>query len=607
MPGIAGILRASADLQASNPICSMVQRMIHEPAVVSGQTTFAELGVTAGWVCWPGSFSDGLPVWNEDRTVGLIFAGEDFTSRERVPELKRLAHTDVSANASALVHMYEEMGPRFLVELNGWFSGLLIDLREEKAILFNDRYGLGRIYYHESPDGFYFASEAKSLLGVVQGLREIDQRSLAEFFSVGCVLQNRTLFRDISLLPGGSQWTFHRDGRIERQRYFHPETWEQQEPLDAKTYGDRLQEVFSRVAPRYLQGPTPIGMSLTGGLDSRMLLAWARAAPDSLPCYTFGGSYRDCSDVRIARRLATLAGQSHTTLRIESDFFSKFPTLAEQTVYLTDGAMDVSGAVELHVNRQAREIAQVRLTGNYGSEILRSNVALRPRRLNRTFFTPEFGSLLDEAVNTYRTESTGSRLSFIAFKQVPWHHYGRLAVEQSQLIPRSPFLDNDLVALAYRVPPELAMSPGPLLALIAAGNPDLDTVGTDRALRHRTWPVFSRLAQAWQEFTAKAEYAYDYGMPRRLVPIDHFFSRFHFERLFLGRHKFYHFRIWYKQQLKGYLETFGLDSAGQPSCYRPGTGKQLIEAHLSGRANHTLDLHKLLTVKLVEQLLIRPA
>jgi asparagine synthase (glutamine-hydrolysing) len=209
-----------------------------------------------------------------------------------------------------------------------------------------------------------------------------------------------------------------------------------------------------------------------------MLLAWTNRQPGSLPCYTFGGPLRDCWDVRIARELAQVAGQPHTTIRIEEDFFKQFPRLAEQSVYLSDGTMDVTGAVELYVNRKARETAPVRLTGNYGSEILRSNVAFRPGKLDRTLFTPEFNRLLDDAAETYRLEANVPRLSFIAFKQVPWHHYGRFSIEQSQLTPRSPFLDNDLVRLAYRVPTETATSPQRLLALISSGNAKLDRVRT---------------------------------------------------------------------------------------------------------------------------------
>jgi asparagine synthase (glutamine-hydrolysing) len=604
MAGIAGIIRDIPGTQRNEIARCMVQRMCHDDSQSTGHCDLEQLCLSVGWVSRLGSFSDCLPAWNEDRTVCLVFHGEELSVRDQLVELGRRGYNDLREDASSLVHLYEEQGLRFISRLNGWFSGLVVDLRNDTATLFNDRYGLNRIYYHDSPDGFYFASEAKSLLAELPGLREVDQRSLAEFFSVGCALQNRSLFRGVSLLPGGAQWTFHRDGRVERQQYFRPETWEQQEPLNTQTYGERLQEIFGRVAPRFLRGPSPVGMSLTGGLDSRMLLAWAQATPGSLPCYTFGGPYRDCSDVRIARRLAAICGQPHTTIRIGNDFFPQFGTLAEKTVYLTDGAMDVSGAVELYVNRQAREIAPVRLTGNYGSEILRSNVAFRPGRLNRALFTPEFCRLLDEAADTYRSEAATHRLSFIAFKQVPWHHFGRLAVEQSQLIARSPFLDNELVALAYRVPPELAKSPEPLLALIAAGNPALDTVGTDRALRHRGSPIFTRLAQAWQDFTAKAEYAYDYGMPARLTRIDHFCAPLHLDRLFLGRHKFNHFRIWYKERLNEYLEAFA-ESSSQVFCYRPGASREIVRAHLTGRANHTLDLHKYLAVQLIEQVLFR--
>ena len=596
MPGIVGKVSAGSAEKTTVDVGIMVQRMRHEPFYESGSYQCDTLRAGFGWVCHKGSFSDGQPYWNEEKNICLFFSGECVGLQETVTPTK----------ANSLLPLYEELGLSFLEKLNGIFSGALLDLRTNRVVLFNDRYGLGRIYYHESPDGFYFASEAKSLLAVLPGLREIEQRSLAEFYSVGCVLQNRSLFKDISLLPGGSQWTFHGDGRIERQRYFDPQAWEQQEQMDARSYTEQLTEVFSRIVPRYLQGPSAVGMSLTGGLDSRMLLAWARVDRGTLPCYTFGGPYRDSADVRIARRLAAIAGQPHTTIQVENNFFPEFSSLAEQTVYLSDGAMDVSGAVELYVNRRAREIAPVRLTGNYGSEILRSNVAFRPGRLNRALFTPEFCHLLDQAEETYRTESAGNRLSFIAFKQVPWHHYPRLAVEQSQLTARSPFLDNDLVALAYRVPRESATSPQPLLELIAAGNSALENVGTDRALtRHgRSLPILNRVARAWQEFTAKAEYAYDYGMPRRLAQIDHRLSMFHLERLFLGRHKFYHFRIWYKQQLKGYLDACR-DSFIQPACYRPGAGKLLIQAHLSGRDNHTLELHKLFSVQLIERLFLR--
>ena len=190
---------------------------------------------------------------------------------------------------------------------------------------------------------------------------------------------------------------------------------------------------------------------------------------------------------------------------------------------------------------------------------------------------------------------------------MPWHHYARYATERSQLTPRSPFLDNELVKLAYCVPPALSTNAQPLLQLIAKGNSslDADAIGTDRALRRKSLPLIGGLANAWQEFTAKAEYAYDYGMPQRLARIDHALSGLHLEKLFLGRHKFNHYRIWYKNQLSEYLRSRNVASGPAGACYREGAAPQIISEHLSGQCNRTLEIHKMLTVQLIDQLLIR--
>src|SRR5947209_6886931 len=107
-----------------------------------------------------------MPVWNEKRDVCLVFSGEDFTDRSELEKLRARGHVFDLENASYLVHLYEEHGVKFLEKLNGGFCGVLADLREEKVLLFNDRYGLNRLYYHENDRGLFFASEAKALLKV---------------------------------------------------------------------------------------------------------------------------------------------------------------------------------------------------------------------------------------------------------------------------------------------------------------------------------------------------------------------------------------------------------------------------------------------------------
>lgn len=586
MPGIAGLISFSPSLLNASIVQEMIGTMRHESSYISGSQVFDRLSVA--WTAHPESTP--LPVWNPTRDVCLIFSGECFGK-------------EISA-AKDILRLYETLGLPFLEKLNGWFSGLIVDIRSNLSFLFNDRYGLGRIYFHQTANALYFASEAKALLRVLPALRKLNLTGLAEQFSCGCVLQNRTLFEGISLLPGGSVWTFSSNTGIKKETYFQPALWEDQAPLDASAYYSALREVFPSLLSPYLNGGSKVGMSLTGGLDGRMIMAWARPEPGSLPCYSFGGVYRDCVDVKLARRIAALSGQSHQVIPVDDRFLRDFLPLAEKSVRISDGTMDVSGAVELFANRFARQIAPVRLTGNYGSEILRGNVAFRPGANDLDLLTPDFSSLLSNAAETYAAEARGNRTSFIAFKQVPWHHYSRLSVEQSQLTLRSPFLDNELVRLVYRAPKEMIDSPASALRLVADGNATLGNLPTDRGLLLRP-KALTRVNNAWQETTVRAEYAYDYGMPQWLAKVDHLLSPLHLERLFLGRHKFYHFRVWYRDQLAPCVKEVLLDSG---SLARPYLKKRQVEKmvneHTNGQRNHTRSIHKLLTAELTQRQLL---
>jgi asparagine synthase (glutamine-hydrolysing) len=567
-----------------------------------------KINCAVGWVTRPGSFSDCLPIWNETRDLCLFFAGEVFADPNEIEDLKSRGHSFNGKDAGWLVHRYEDKGFKTFETLNGCFSGLLLDLRHQEAILFNDRYGLGRIYYHEAANGLFFSSQAKSLLKALPHLRKLDSRGIIEWFTCGCVLQNRTLFAGISLLPAGSAWVLSADGWIAKRRYFDPASWHLQPQLPPKEYYALLRETFPRVLRRYFSGDDSIAMSLTGGVDGRMIMAWSQKQSGELPCYTFNGPYRNCADVEIARRVAKACGQTHQTIAIDDQFFSEFPALAERTVYLTDGAMDVTGAAELYVNRIARQIAPIRMTGNYGSEILRSHIAFKPNGLLNGIIDPALCSQVEEAAAVYAEERRGNRLSFIAFKQVPWHHHARLAVEQSQLNVRSPFLDNEIVALAFQATAETVHNPNFLLRLIAEGNRTLGEIPTDRGLIYPPHPLFTKIRKSWTEFLTKAEYAFDYGMPQWLARIDRISSPLRLERLFLGQQKFCHFRIWYRDRLAHYVREIMLDSRTRSRPYLNGRSLESITAaHLNGSGNFTVPIHKILSMELVHRLLIERA
>jgi asparagine synthase (glutamine-hydrolysing) len=604
MTGIAGMIGEGGFDEFQTELSRMVSCLAHVDASSSGSYSDQNLGLQIGWVNHRGSFSDCLPIWNVSRDVCLIFSGEDFSEVPQALSRTPVGKPSTAADARYLVGLYEEMGLDFVRMLNGWFSGVAVDLRTGTIALFNDRYGLGRIYHHQHGARFYFASEAKCLLKVLPHTRALDLDSLAETFSHGCVLENRTLFPSISLLPAGSLWTFRARRLATRAKYFRPEDWEQQPVADPQDHYDEFKSTFAHILPRYLRGTQPIGMSLTGGLDGRMIMAFADRGPGKLPCYTFVGMYKECADARIARRVASICSQPHQTIAVDPRFLADFPWLARDAIYLSDGNMDVTGSVELHVNRLAREIAPIRLTGSYGSEIVRGNVAFKPEPVDTALLSPEFASRVSAAPLKYAEANRGNPLSFIAFKQVPWHHYSRFVIEQSQLTLRLPYLDNDLVALMYRAPPASLHSAEPSLRLIAEGNPALAAIPTDRGLLHRPVPLLSAFDRLISQFTFKAEYAFDLGMPHWLAKLDRL-SPLHLERPFLGRHKFFHFRGWYQGPLSSYLKEILLDPVSLARPYLRRTAiERMLRSHVAGTHNYTSALHKLLTAELIQRELI---
>jgi asparagine synthase (glutamine-hydrolysing) len=605
MPGITGIItnRLSADHRAQLDV--MVRSLIHEDFHKPGTVVNEQAGVALGWVSHAGSFSDCMPVWNEAKDVLLVLNGEVYQDRARIEQLRNGGHQFSNANARFLIHLYEKLGSKFLEEMNGWFSGVIIDLRENKAVLFNDRFGIGRICYNEDKTGFYFSSEAKSLLKVLPRLRALDLRSLGEVMSCGSVLQNRTLFSGISLLPAGSAWSFPRTSSVRKDVYFRPEVWEEQPKLAEAEYYEQLKETWKRVLPKYFPESELSGLSLTGGVDSRMILAWAPRAAGELPCYTFSGRYRDCNDVKLARRLAGVARQPYQTIPIDGLFLSQFSSLAERVAYIGEGNLDVSGAIDLFVQREARKIAPIRVTGTNGGELLRRLVMFKPSGAVKEMVSPEMQRSMEDAESTYFQELDCHRLSFTAFKQTPWYMNSKFVVERSQITMRLPFCDNDLVRLSYQAPPSLAKANEPALRLIADGNIALGQIGTDRALYQHPALGVRKVRHLIEEFSFKAEYAYDVGMPQWLARADRALAPLHLESLFLGRHKFHHFRVYYRDELASYVRKILLDSR---TLNRPFLKKQAVEemvhGHTSGSHNYALEIHKLLTIELVQRQLI---
>jgi asparagine synthase (glutamine-hydrolysing) len=602
MPGIVGLITRMPRPAAEVELGRMVEAIRHESFYQTGTWIDESRGVYIGWTALPGSFSDGMPVHSEREDVTLVFSGEEYSDQRVREQLRSHGHSIASTESGYLVHLYEE-DPNFVRNLNGMFHGLIVDRARGVATLFNDRYGMHRLCYHESKDGFYFAAEAKAILAVRPELRTCDPRALGEFIACSCVLENRTIFRDIQVLPGASAWTF-RSAEVEcKTTYFEPRQWEDQLPLGAESYYQELRSTLLTNLPRYFAGQQPMGIAMTGGLDTRVILACHPPAPGSLPSYTFGSKFRDSRDVRVGREIASICQQPHQVIEVGNEFLSAFPDYAKRSIHITEGTVDISRASDLYVSGKVRQIAPAKIVGTYGSEIVRHLVMFKPVNPMAGLFSPDFLPHVRIAGATYAALRQQHPVTFAAFRQSPWYHHGVLALEKSQLIVRSPFMDNDFVRAVYCAPQDDANNGDVRLRLIRDGSPALGRIPSDRGVGGNGGRFSTTLAHAFQEFTFKAEYAYDYGMPQPVARLDHLVSGLHLERLFLGRHKMLHFRVWYRDVLSAYVREILLDPRTLSRPYlEPKKVEAVVHGHLKGGRNYTTEIHKLLSLELLQRL-----
>jgi asparagine synthase (glutamine-hydrolysing) len=189
----------------------------NETSYSTGLYQNPKIGAYIGWVTHKGSFSDCLPIYNDKKDIIFFFVGENFHSNSNSNLLKISGSSIDTTKAQYLVHLYNTMGDDFFSELNGIFCGLVIDLRQDKLLLFNDRYGLHRVYTFESGRRLIFSSKAGSISTIEPECRRVDYQSLAELISCRAVLENRSLFKNIGLLPGGSLWLYKKNGGIEKK------------------------------------------------------------------------------------------------------------------------------------------------------------------------------------------------------------------------------------------------------------------------------------------------------------------------------------------------------------------------------------------------------
>jgi asparagine synthase (glutamine-hydrolysing) len=602
MPGIAGLIGQMRREEAVRRVQEMLEVMNDEPFYSTGLYVNEQLGLYAGWVVHRNSFCDCMPARSEDGSITLLLHGEVFTSDDQLAFLRRKGHRLSESDASHLVPLYDELGDGFFEKLNGMFCGVVANSRTRKLQLFNDRLGFEKMYCCEEDGVFHFSSQAKSLLQVIPRTRQFDRQGLAQFLAYGCTLDGTPLYKGVSQLPPGSVWEFAPKSPVRKRAYFQPEDWQIDRSISSQAFQESFNETFRKVLPKYFEGKLSAGISLTGGWDTRMIMAGHHAQPGQLPCYTFAGLSGETADVRQARKVAEVVKQNHSVLRLQEDFLTNFAQHAEKTVHVSDGYGGVCLSHEIYLNRLARGIAGFRVTGNFGSEVLRGMSTFKQIPLKSEWFHGELRTDISGVIEGWTARKEPDATRFAIFKEIPWKHMATVSLANSQLPVRSPFLDNEILKLACVCPPSVRRDKALPISWIRSENSMLLSVSTDRGESGES-SLFGAFAQAFCSGTFKLDYLLCEGMPDFFQAI---VDPAGLHRMLPLRHKYLDYRRWFRGPLRGYVEAV----LGSGNTFVSGlVGRKAVERMLrdnaSGARNELSDINALMTLELIHQRLFQ--
>jgi asparagine synthase (glutamine-hydrolysing) len=262
------------------------------------------------------------------------------------------------------------------------------------------------------------------------------------------------------------------------------------------------------------------------------------------------------------------------------------------------------GANEIYLNRQARQLASVRLTGLYGSEILRGVSTFKPAGLSPLLINRELGQLVSTWVGEFAADRAHP-ITSAAFRNVPWNLFGSAAASRSQVILRTPYLDNEIVALAFQAPETLRISPRAALRLVENNSKRLRDIPTDRRIEGKSAGLINRLKRSFFEVTFKLDYLHNEGMPEWLLPFDSTLEQIDSRVRIFGHHKYLHYRNWFRRELADYVNSVLADArARRAPFWNSKFLEQIAVDHARGRKNYVLEIDAVLTLEAVERLLL---
>src|SRR6266849_4029725 len=313
------------------------------------------------------------PMSNEDGTVWIVFNGEIYNDPELRPILEKRGHSYAShSDTETIVHLYEEYGDDCVHHLRGMFAFAIWDTRRKRLFCARDRLGIKPFYYVMADRRFAFASEIKALLELPNFKPDLNRLALPEFLAFGYLSSEETLLASVHKLLPGHRLVIdleRRDTETQITQYWDLDISPPQCPLSEGEYVAQFRDLFTEAVRTHLRSDVPLGVFLSGGLDSSSIAAVMTTLRKE-PIQTFSVGYAEdqYSELSGARRLAQHIGSEHHEVVLRpQDFFASLP----QLIWQEDEPVVWPSSVALfHVSRLAGEKVKVVLTGEGGDEVL---------------------------------------------------------------------------------------------------------------------------------------------------------------------------------------------------------------------------------------------
>jgi asparagine synthase (glutamine-hydrolysing) len=310
------------------------------------------------------------PMSNEDGSIWITYNGEVYNHTGLRPALEARGHVyKTASDTETIIHAYEEYGARAVDHLRGMFSFALWDGARRRLLLARDRLGIKPLYYVLKDDGtLYFASEIKALIEVGAVGAEVNYDALADYSANRYTSGEETLFRGVKrLLPAHTLvWS---EGGIEVESYWDVSFAKSGEPLGEREYVEQFTELFRESVRLRLMADVPLGMFLSGGIDSSAIVS-AMSEMVAGPIKTFSVAFaeREANELEYARAVSRAFGTDHYEVLVSPEqFFDSLPAL----VYQEDEPIAHPSSVPLYfVSKLAARHVKVVMTGEGSDELL---------------------------------------------------------------------------------------------------------------------------------------------------------------------------------------------------------------------------------------------